>query len=103
VAGDSLAQPVPPATAAPKSAQKESRARKDADDHAATGIGAETSNRVEWVAFEAESSPAATIALRYEFREQLVRLGVLPRQDDLFARDRARGFEREYAPDPYRR
>ena len=85
----------PTAQSSPKSAE--------ADAFAATGIGDATEFPVQWVAFEAESSPAARIALRYEFRTELVRLGVLPRADELFARDRARGFEHEYAPDPYRR
>jgi hypothetical protein len=41
------------------------------------------------------------VALRYEFREQLVRLGVLPREGrELYARERARGFTPDYAPDP---
>ena len=79
------------------------RRRAEADAFAATGIGDATEFPVQWVAFEAESSPAARIALRYEFRTELVRLGVLPREDELYARDRARGFEHEYAPDPYRR
>jgi hypothetical protein len=82
---------------------KSTAKRADADESAATGIGQATDNPVQWVAFEAEPKPAARIAIRYEFREQLVRLGVLPRQDDLYARDRARGFEHDYAPDPYRR
>ena len=70
---------------------------------AATGIGEETGFPVEWVAFEQERSPAARIALRYEFRAELVHLGVLPREEELFARDRAHGFEHDYAPDPFRR
>ena len=41
--------------------------------------------------------------LRYEYRRELVRLGVFPREDELYARDRGRGFEHEYAPDPRRR
>ena len=82
---------------------KSTQRRAEAEEYAATGIGDATENPVQWVAFEAEPKPAARVAIRYEFREQLVRLGVLPRQDDLFARDRARGFEHEYAPDPYRR
>ena len=92
-------------TGAPPTAQSPSGAKtKKADDsYAATGIGNATEFPVEWVAFEAESSPAARIALRYEFRAELVRLGVLPREEELFARDRAHGFEHDYAPDPYRR
>jgi len=74
----------------------------EADRFAATGIGERTSNPIEWVDFEGESAPAARISLRYEFRTELLRLGVLPRADELFARERGRGFEPEYAPDPGR-
>lgn len=74
----------------------------ESDRFAATGIGDRTSFPVRWIEFEEDPSPAARIALRYEFRPALIRLGVLPREDDLYARDRARGFEPEYAPDPYR-
>lgn len=75
--------------------------QRAADDYAATGIGERTPFSVEWVAFDTEPAPAARVAIRYEFRAELVRLGVLPRsEDDLLARDRARGFEPAYAPDP---
>ena len=52
--------------------------------------------------FDAEPVPAARLALRYEFRPELVRLGVLPRSadDGLLVRERAHGFEHAYAPDP---
>ena len=76
--------------------------QKDADSYAATGIGDRTRFEVEWVRFVEDPTPAGRIALRYEFRTELVALGILPREDDLYARDRGRGFEREYAPDPYR-
>jgi hypothetical protein len=55
------------------------------------------------VSFEEDPVPAASIALRYEYRRELVRLGVFSREDDLYARDRGRGFDRSYAPDPDRR
>lgn len=73
------------------------------DSFAATGIGDRTRFPVQWVAFDEDPTPVARIAIRYEFKQELVRLGVYPREDELYARDRARGFEREYAPDPYRR
>jgi hypothetical protein len=76
---------------------------RESDSYAATGIGDKTDFAVEWVSFEEEKTPSARIALRYEFRTELVRLGVLPRADELFARDRAHGFTHDYAPDPYRR
>ena len=88
-----------PAPSAP-SAQGKARS---AENFAATGIGEKTDFPVQWAAFEEDRAPAARIALRYEFRPELVRLGVLPRGEDLYARDRAHGFEHDYAPDPYRR
>jgi hypothetical protein len=91
-----------PAAAEAPSANAREKGRVS-EQYAATGIGDQTSFPVQWVAFEEDPNPAARIAIRYEFRPQLVRLGVLPREDDpVFARDGARGFEHAYAPDPYR-
>ncbi|MDQ6891850.1 MAG: hypothetical protein M3167_04135 [Acidobacteriota bacterium] len=77
-------------------------APKEADSYAATGIGSRTRFEIEWVRFLEDPTPAGRVSLRYEFRTELVALGILPREDNLYARDRGRGFEREYAPDPYR-
>jgi hypothetical protein len=87
----------PSAKSAPTQAQA-----SESDRFAATGIGERTDFPVAWTSFDEEERPAARISLRYEFREELVRLGVLPRDrgEDLYARERARGFEPEYAPDP---
>ncbi len=87
--------PAPPEMAPPAP-------RRESDRFAATGIGEKTRFEIQWTSFDEDPSPAARVLLRYEFRSELVRLGVLPREDDLYARDRGRGFEREYAPDPYR-
>ena len=84
---------------APRSAS----APRESDSFAATGIGERTDFPVRWVSFEEDPVPAASISLRYEFRRELVRLGVFPREDELYARDRGRGFDRSYAPDPDRR
>ena len=91
-----------PAPSSEPSTRPAPPARKESDTFAATGIGARTDFSVEWIAFDQEPQPAATLALRYEFREQLVRLGVAPRErgDGLAAREHARGFAPEYAPDP---
>ncbi|MDX6271618.1 MAG: hypothetical protein QOD28_2841 [Acidobacteriota bacterium] len=76
------------------------------DEYAATGIGRSVSNDVWSVQMDLESSPAAEVTLRYEFRDALVRLGVLPRNyppqaDPLRRRERARGFEdRQFSPEP---
>jgi hypothetical protein len=75
----------------------------EADRFAATGIGERTSFPVRWVDFQEDPSSPTAISLRYEFRRELVRLGVLSGQWDLYARDRGRGFERQYAPEPDRR
>lgn len=75
--------------------------QRESDSFAATGIGERTEFPVQWVSFEEDPVPAASIALRYEFRRELVRLGVLPSEDELYARDRGRGFDRSYAPDPH--
>jgi hypothetical protein len=75
---------------------------RESDSFAATGIGERTEFPVQWVRFEEDPVPAASIALRYEFRRELARLGVLPGEDELYARDRGRGFDRSYAPDPDR-
>ena len=76
---------IPPA---PQSAEAAPRAD---DEYAATGMGRRTRHAVEEVAIELERDPIAAVALRYEFRPQLVRLGVFQR-DPLERRERARGF-----------
>jgi hypothetical protein len=71
------------------------------DEYAATGIGDRTRHEVERVDLDLEKQPAAVVRIRYEFRDQLVRLGVLPcAPDPLTRRERARGFEGGYCPDP---
>jgi hypothetical protein len=77
------------------------------EDLAATGIGREIEHRVRRVSFDAESSPAAVMEIRYEYRDALVRLGVLPLRHglgpELERRESAHGFEDlDFAPDPYR-
>ena len=85
------------------SASGESRAK--VEENAATGIGREVDHRVVEVAFDAEAVPASVLTVRYEFRDALVRLGVLPRDGDALARrERATGFtDTGFAPDPYRK
>jgi hypothetical protein len=91
----------PPAAAS--ESRKERRAEKSSeeDKFAATGIGERMRFPVRWVDFNEEPDPSR-IALRYEFRRELVRLGVLRVEDGLAARERSRGFEpgHGYAPDP---
>ena len=72
------------------------------DDYAATGMGRRERHEVEMVDIDLESSPVASVRIRYEFRPQLVRLGVFPREvtSPLDRREHARGFEGSFCPQP---
>ena len=84
------------AGAAPRSSAK---AQPD-DDYAATGMGGRTRNEVTTVDIDLDPHPAASVRIRYEFRPQLVKLGVFPRDPSpLERREKARGFDR-YCPEP---
>jgi len=86
--------------AAPRS---ESMAKRAAEDYAATGMGRRTDHVVTQVRLNLEDVPAHTVNIRYEFRSQLVQLGILPAapvHDPLQRRERARGFEPGFAPVP---
>jgi hypothetical protein len=56
-------------------------------------MGGRTRHEVEEVSMDLERSPVATINIRYEFRPQLVKLGVLERdRSPMERRKKARGF-----------
>jgi hypothetical protein len=78
-----------------------------ADDLAGTGIGRRVDHRVRRVHLDLEDRPAAQLRLRYEYRRQLVHLGILPSPEEgeaLARRERASGFsEYSFAPDPFSR
>ena len=76
------------------------------DEYAATGMGQRTDHEVTQVWLDLEETPAQSVNIRYEFRAQLVRLGILPAAsnvDPLDRRERARGFEPGFSPEPPRR
>ncbi len=79
--------------------------RRD-DGYAATGIGRSTRYDVDWIQMRLERAPAAEVTIRYEYRDALMRLGLLPRpyrddEDALRRRERARGFDdHRYSPEP---
>lgn len=88
--------------AAPRAQSEASKgAAAPADEYAATGIGERTHHRVERVSLELERTPVAKVRIRYEFRPQLVKLGLLPERTPLDRRERARGFEDLYCPEPH--
>ena len=101
----------PPAAPAESSARGQSQksssldssgaGAKLSDEYAATGMGNRTRFGVEHVDIDLENEPAAVVRLRYEFRPQLVALGVLPSEPDparIARRESARGFD-EFCPE----
>ena len=75
------------------------------DEHAATGIGRSVDHHVSFVNLDLDRRPVAEITIRYEYRDALHKLGVLPRprphEDALRRRERARGFEDpRFSPEP---
>ena len=93
-----------PESAAPREQEASSTdARESDNEFAATGMGRRTDHAVTQVWLNLEDTPAHTVNIRYEFRPQLVRLGILPPApvaDPLQRRERARGFEPGFSPEP---
>ncbi len=100
-----------PADAAAPSAPREQIARDHSkkslssssslsDDLAATGIGRRTRFEVTRVDLDLEDAPAMSVRIRYEFRPQLVALGVIREAREPIARREAgRGFS-DFCPEP---
>jgi hypothetical protein len=98
---------VPPSAQAAPADQQASAAKdqKAENEYAATGMGRRTDHAVTQVRLNLEDAPAHLVDIRYEFRPQLVRLGVLPAPvaaDPLQRRERANGFEPGFCPEPAR-
>ena len=96
----------PMASAAPERGAAGAAASKAAptrDEYAATGIGERTDHEVTLVQLDLEDRPAASVDIRYEYRPQLVKLGVLPdlplTPDPLARRQHAHGFEGGFCPE----
>jgi hypothetical protein len=86
-----------------QAAQGAAKANKDSrDEYAATGMGRQTDHPITTVWLDLENTPAQQIDIRYEFRPQLVRLGILPQPvpDPLSRRENANGFEPGFSPAP---
>lgn len=84
-----------PGEKAGRAAREESECKsKSDDDYAATGMGQSTGHRVTRVQLELEPEPCQRLGFRYEYRDALVRLGVLPdHRDRLYRREQAQGFK----------
>jgi len=75
-------------------------------EYAATGMGGQIDHAVTAISLDLEDAPAASLTLRYEYRTELVRLGVLPapqpNDEAMDRRERARGFAPGFCPEPKR-
>jgi hypothetical protein len=103
------AAPAVPSSPAPErstaaEANSAGLANRADEEFAATGMGRRTDHAVTQVRLDLESAPAQTVNIRYEFRPQLVKIGILPPVsvggDRLDRRERASGFEPGFAPVP---
>jgi hypothetical protein len=92
-----------PAPSAREQAPRDKSAGALSDDSAATGIGERVENPVSSIDMDLEPDPVASVRLRYEYRPELVRIGVIsdgcewPPWD---RREEAQGFA--WCPDPGR-
>jgi hypothetical protein len=84
-------------------ADKAESAAAAREEFAATGIGDRAEHAVTLVHLDLEDRPVNSIDVRYEYRSQLVRLGVLPDvpvgPDPLARRQNAHGFDKGFCPD----
>ncbi len=95
-------------SAGTSSERKSAQAQPTPDgDYAATGIGRNVRHDVRWVNMDLEDRASAEVTMRYEYRTELVRLGIHPRPypyydaNTMRRRERATGFEdRRYSPEP---
>ncbi len=102
--------PSPEACPAPSPGSSREKASAQAsaglsDEFAATGIGDKVDHPVVRVRVKLEREPAASLRIRYEFRPQLMALGILPPPPrnpcPLQRREQAQGFRGGYCPDPF--
>ena len=86
-----VAGAAPPSSLAAPSAKAQ---RHDtSDDYAATGMGEKAAHEIYSVDMDLDPTPIASVRVRYEFRQQLVKLGILPQHiSPLERREHASGF-----------
>jgi hypothetical protein len=90
------------ATAQAPAAPKAEARPQLSDEYAATGMGGRTNHQVEDVAIQVIPEPVAKVRIRYEYRPELVKLGVLPREIEprpMERREHATGFA-AWCPEP---
>ncbi len=66
---------------------------------AATGIGRDIQNGVEWIDMKLEERSTAAVTIRYEYRNALVRMGVIQNNQGV-VKKRESANDSRYAPEP---
>jgi hypothetical protein len=91
----------PPPVGAPSGAGTAESSKSGAlsDEYAATGMGERDRHEVDSVDIDLDPHPIASARVRYEFRAQLVKLGVVLDRSPLERRESARGFG-AFCPEP---
>jgi len=84
------APPPPPASGSSAAPMESNKALSD--EYAATGMGDRDRHEVEAVDIDLDPTPIQSARIRYEFRPQLVKLGVLLEPSPVERREGARGF-----------
>ena len=75
--GRSLPAPPPPLSAGSAAPSAKAQRHDTADDYAATGMGDKAEHEIYSVDMDLDPTPIASVRIRYEFRQQLVKLGIL--------------------------
>jgi hypothetical protein len=101
--GAAATRPTAPGSQKPAISQPDS-SQTSKPEYAATGMGNRVGHEVESVHMALEDKPFATVNLRYEFRDSLIKLKVpLDRpieKEPLLRREKAKGYDdRRYSPE----
>lgn len=70
------------------------------EEQAATGIGRDVRHDVEWIDMKLEERSSGSVTIRYEYRNALVRMGILPRGETQQGVVKPRNKDGRYAPEP---
>lgn len=72
------------------------------EERAATGIGRDVQNDVEWIDLKLEERSSGAVTIRYEYRNALVRMGIIPRGSGETQQGvvKPRNKDGRYAPEP---
>jgi hypothetical protein len=95
---DSERSEAPSANSGADSARANKSMRRSDDDYAATGIGRSVRHDVQWVDMDLNPKSAGEVNIRYEYYSALLKLGVVPRQQEPYPlprRENSRGFSPE--------